>query len=241
VALTLAAGVLLLRHLERTPHPVIDLRLFRDRNFTGAVLINLAVGAIFFATITLVPSLVEGPLGRDPITAGMLMAPRGLATMAAMLVAGRLVKTLAPRGFVLLGLFVTMAGLAMLAATGPESGVAWLVAASLILGIGAGSLITPLSVLTFLTIMPSSRTDAAGLYNLARQLGSALGVAGVTALVAAVTASRASMAEGFAGYYTAFFLLILLAMLAVPAIAVFRLPAAVAPEPGSGPSVDTEA
>ncbi len=231
-ALTLAGGVLLLRHLERAPKPVIDLQLFRDRNFAGAVLINVVVGAIFFATITLVPSLIEGPLGRDPIMAGMLMAPRGLATMAAMLVAGQLVRTLDPRQFVVLGLVVTMAALAMFAATGPDSGIPWLVAASLVLGIGAGCLITPLSVLTFLTIVPESRTDAAGLYNLARQLGSALGVAGVTAVVSTVTPARSTVVgSGFAGYYTAFFALVLLAMLAIPAISLFRVPAAVPAKP----------
>lgn len=238
-ALTLAGGALLLRHLERAPQPVIDLHLFRDRNFAGAVLINLAVGAIFFATITLVPSLIEGPLGRDPAMAGMLMAPRGVATMAAMLVAGQLVKTWDPRAFVLLGLVVTMAALGMLAATGPESGIGWLVAASLVLGIGAGTLITPLSVLTFLTVMPASRTDAAGLYNLARQLGSALGVAGVTAVVAAMAAARPTDSGGLAGYYMAFLLLMLLAMIAVPAIALFRVPAPARPEPESRTGIET--
>jgi MFS transporter, DHA2 family, multidrug resistance protein len=231
VALTLAGAVLLLRHLERAQKPVIDLQLFQDRNFAGAVLINVAVGAIFFATITLVPSLIEGPLGRDPVMAGMLMAPRGLATMAAMLVAGQLVKTIDPRTFVVLGLLVTMAALAMFAATGSDSGVPWLVAASLVLGLGAGSLITPLSVLTFLTVVPEARTDAAGLYNLARQLGSALGVAGVTAVVAAVTPGAPGLGGGFAGYYAAFFTLILLAALSMPAIALFRVGAAMPASP----------
>lgn len=235
-AVTIAGGVLLLRHLERTPKPVIDIQLFRDRNFAGAVLINVVVGAIFFATITLVPALIEGPLGRDPITAGMLMAPRGIATMAAMLVVGQLVKTLDPRPFVALGLVVTMAALAMFAATGPASGIGWLVAASLVLGIGAGCLITPLSVLTFLTIMPESRTDAAGLYNLARQLGSALGVAGVTAVVSTIAPVPPAAFSGFAGYYTAFFALILLAMLAIPAISLLRVQARIPAAPAESPT-----
>jgi DHA2 family multidrug resistance protein len=238
-ALTLAGVVLLLRHLERAPSPVIDLHLFRDRNFAGAVLINVVVGAIFFATITLVPSLVEGPLGHDPMMAGVLMAPRGLATMAAMLLAGQLVKTLDPRLFVVLGLLVTMAALAMFAATGPNSGIAWLVASSLVLGIGAGCLITPLSVLTFLTIQPASRTGAAGLYNLARQLGSALGVAGVTAVVATMVPARLIGAGGLAGYGAAFLALILLAMLAVPAIALFRVQASAPADPAASPEAET--
>jgi len=225
-AITVAGGALLLRHLERVAKPAIDIHLFHDRNFAGAVLINVVVGAIFFATITLVPSLIEGPLGHDSLMAGMLMAPRGIATMVAMLVVGQLVKTLDPRPFVVLGLVVTMGALAMLAVTGPGAGVEWLIAASFVLGIGAGCLITPLSVLTFLTVVPESRTDAAGLYNLARQLGGALGVAGVTAVVATVTPTSASSphtAGDLGGYYLAFFLLILLATLAIPAVSMFRI------------------
>ncbi|HKX08523.1 MAG TPA: DHA2 family efflux MFS transporter permease subunit [Stellaceae bacterium] len=238
-ALTLAGVVLLLRHLERSASPVIDLHLFRDRNFAGAVLINVVVGAIFFATITLVPSLVEGPLGHDAMMAGALMAPRGLATMAAMLLAGQLLKRIDPRLFVLLGLLVTMAALAMFAATDTESGIVWLVAASLVLGIGAGCLITPLSVLTFLTVLPASRTEAAGLYNLARQLGSALGVAGVTAVVATMAPARLIGAGGVTGYYTAFLVLILLAMLAIPAIALFRIQAPAPTDPAASTEVET--
>ena len=206
---------------------IIDIHLFHDRNFAGAVLINVVVGAIFFATITLVPSLIEGPLGHDSLMAGILMAPRGIATMVAMLVVGQLVKTLDPRPFVVLGLVVTLGALAMLAATDPGTGIEWLIAASFVLGIGAGCLITPLSVLTFLTVVPESRTDAAGLYNLARQLGGALGVAGVTAVVATVipaTSASSPHAVGeFSGYYLAFFLLIVLAMLAIPAVSMFRV------------------
>jgi MFS family permease len=126
----------------------------------------------------------------------------------------------------LLGLALTMAALAMFAATGPGTGIEWLIAASLVLGFGAGCLITPLSVLTFLTILPESRTDAAGLYNLARQLGGAMGIAGVTAVVATMTPPatlRPQAVGGFAGYYTAFFLLILLASLAFPAVSLFRV------------------
>ncbi|HEV3175508.1 MAG TPA: DHA2 family efflux MFS transporter permease subunit [Stellaceae bacterium] len=231
---TVGGGALLLRHFDRATQPIVDIHLFHNRNFAGAVLINVVVGAIFFATITLVPSLIEGPLGHDSLIAGILMAPRGIATMAAMLVVGRLVKTLDPRPFVVLGLVVTMAALAMFAATGPGASIEWLVAASLVLGIGAGCLITPLSVLTFLTIVPEARTDAAGLYNLARQLGGALGVAGVTAVVATMTPTAPARTHAFsdlAGYYLAFFLLILLATLAIPAVSLFRIGAVARSKP----------
>ena len=122
---------------------------------------------------------------------------------------------------------LALGALAMLAATDPGTGIEWLIAASFVLGIGAGCLITPLSVLTFLTVVPESRTDAAGLYNLARQLGGALGVAGVTAVVATVipaaSASSPHAVGEFSGYYLAFFLLIVLAMLAIPAVSMFRV------------------
>jgi len=243
-AVVIAAGAALLpRHFERTPNAVVDTQLFRDRNFTGAFLINLAVGAIFFATITLVPSVVEGPLRQNAITAGSLMAPRGIATMIAMLAMGHLTKTLNPRPFVALGLLVTTAALVMFAVIGSDTSLEWIVLASVILGLGAGCLITPLSVLTFLTIVPDARTNAAGLYNLARQLGGALGIAAVTAVIVtapdtpgvASVAHSTGLASGsagaFAGYFTAFGLLAILALLAIPLVGMFRVPKAATTEP----------
>lgn len=208
------AVVMLIRHLGRAQFPVVDPALFVDRNFTGAVLVNIVVGAIFYSTITLVPALVEGPMGRGATLAGALVAPRGVATMAAMLLMGRLTRTIDPRGFVGCGLLLTAIALGMLAAAVDGEDLLWLVLANLVLGVGAGTLITPLSVLTFLTIGADSRTEAAGLYNLARQLGGAVGVAAVTATVAV----------GRSGFFSAFALLTGLAVLTLPLISLFRVP-----------------
>jgi DHA2 family multidrug resistance protein len=208
------AAVMLIRHLDSAEFPVIDPSLFVDRNFTSAVLINLVVGAIFYSTITLVPALVEGPMGRGAALAGALVAPRGIATMAAMLLMGRFTRTIDPRIFVACGLLVTAIALGMLAVATDGAPLSWLVLANLVLGIGAGTLITPLSVLTFLTIHADSRTEAAGLYNLARQLGGAVGIAAVTATIAA----------GTGGFFSAFALLTILAVLTLPLVALFRIP-----------------
>ena len=208
------AAVMLVRHLDSAEFPVIDPSLFVDRNFTSAVLINLVVGAIFYSTITLVPALVEGPMGRGAALAGALVAPRGIATMAAMLLMGRITRTIDPRIFVACGLLLTAIALGMLAAATDGEPLSWLVLANLVLGIGAGTLITPLSVLTFLTIGANSRTEAAGLYNLARQLGGAVGVAAVTATIAA----------GIGGFFSAFAMLTALAVVTLPLVGLFRVP-----------------
>jgi MFS transporter, DHA2 family, multidrug resistance protein len=244
-AVIVAGAALLPRHFERTPNAVVDIQLFRDRNFAGAFLINLAVGAIFFATITLVPSVVEGPLRHDALTAGSLMAPRGMATMIAMLAMGYLTKVLDPRPFVVLGLIGTTIALGMFAMIGQDTSLGWIILSSVALGLGAGCLLTPLSVLTFLTIAPDARTNAAGLYNLARQLGGALGIAAVTAVIVATpdsstavlavrTIGLASSPSGpFVGYFMAFGLLAVLALLALPLVGMFRVAKLGRPEPAA--------
>jgi DHA2 family multidrug resistance protein len=67
----------------------------------------------------------------------------------------------------------------------PDRSGAWLAGASAIQGIGVGLLFTPLSALAFSSLAAELRTDAAGVYSLLRQLGSATGVAAMTALLQA--------------------------------------------------------
>ena len=65
--------------------------MFRDRNFTGAVIFMGVSGMMLFAGLSLPPPLLQDLLGYSAFDTGPLMAPRGAGTLLTMLVAGRLV------------------------------------------------------------------------------------------------------------------------------------------------------
>ncbi len=159
---------------------LIELAAFKDLNFVTALFYIFMVGALLFATMVFLPALSEGPLGTGAWLAGLILSPRGIATMAMMLSMGWLIDRVDHRLLLAIGLIL---GAAALAAMSQASAPAWLAAASGLQGLGVGLMFTPLSVRAFATLARSLRADAAGLYSVLRQLGGATGIAVMTAVL----------------------------------------------------------
>ncbi len=214
--------------------------VFRDRNFALAAAYNFMIGALLFTTIVFVPALSEGPLGWNAMQAGLAIAPRGVGTMATMLAVRYLIDRIDHRVLLTTGLVVTAGGLELMSRVSPQGAELWLAATSAAQGIGVGLLFTPLSTLAFSTVRPELRTDAAGVYNLSRQLGCAAGVAAMTALLqgriqagvlalyhhgglAGLSPMGALEAATFAAYTGCFRTLAIGAMATTPGLFLFRV------------------
>jgi len=150
------------------------------------------VGALVFTTIVFLPSLSEGPLGYEATEAGLAISPRGIGTMATMLLVGYLIDKIDLRILLASGMMITAGSFELLSQMPYHGNAIWLGSTSAIQGIGVGLLFTPLSTLAFSTLAAELRTDAAGLYCLLRQLGCATGVAAMTALLQAKIAHNLS-------------------------------------------------
>jgi MFS transporter, DHA2 family, multidrug resistance protein len=186
IAEAAAAGIALTAigiQVRRSQFLLFRFDVFRDVNFALAAAYNFLVGALIFTTIVFVPALGEGPLGWNATQAGLSIAPRGIATMATMLAVRHLIDRIDHRALLATGLVLTAGALELMARVSPDGGELWLAATSAGQGLGVGLLFTPLSTLAFSTLDSDLRTDAAGIYNLARQLGCAAGVATMTAVL----------------------------------------------------------
>jgi DHA2 family multidrug resistance protein len=177
-----SAAALAARMLKRRSG-LFELAAFKDLNFVMALFYNFMVGALLFPTMVLLPALSEGPLGYGAWLAGLILSPRGIATMVMMLSMGWLIDRLDHRLLLAAGLLLTAAALAGTAQVSAGIDPAWLAAASGLQGFGMGLMFTPLSVRAFATLAPPLRADAAGLYSVLRQLGGATGVAVMTAVL----------------------------------------------------------
>jgi DHA2 family multidrug resistance protein len=182
--LALLGLYLFLIQIVTAQQPFIPPRIFRDLNFSVGLLIMFAVGMVLLASSALLAPYLQ-TLGNYPVAqAGMLMAPRGVGTMAAMMLAGRLVNRLDPR-------LLMFAGFAMLAESAREM-VGWtpdvgpwsLTITTLLQGAGLGLVFTPLQVVAFATLPADLRTDGTALFSLVRNVGSSIGVSVATFLLA---------------------------------------------------------
>ena len=117
----------------------------------------------------------------------MVLAPRGVGTMIAMLLVGRLVGRVDARLLMLAGLAATALSLWEMAGFTTDVSEWAIIRTGIVQGLGLGFIFVPLSTVTFATLPPDLRTEATGLFSLMRNVGSSIGISVVTALLAQYT------------------------------------------------------
>jgi len=195
-ALSVLGAYLFIAHSLTTDRPFLDPRLFRDRNFATGMVFIFIVGIILLATLALLTPFLQTLLGYPVLTAGMLLAPRGIGTMLAMMIVGKLVNRVDPRWLVAPGLMLTALALWQMCGFSLEVTQRMIVVSGVTQGLGLGFLFVPLSTITFATLPADLRTAGTGLYSLSRNLGSSIGISVVVFLLGQFTSqSHASLAE----------------------------------------------
>jgi DHA2 family multidrug resistance protein len=239
VAAAVCAGALIAVRVGRGRFALFRFDVFRDINFAIAALYNFLVGAILFTTIVFLPALAEGPFAWSATQAGLAIAPRGIGTMTMMLAMRYVIDRVDHRALLTIGLVTTAVALELMAQVPLHGGGIWLAATSAAQGIGIGLLFTPLSTIAFSTLDAELRTDGAGLYNLARQLGCATGVAAMTAVLQAriqihvkhlhpaeaiaTSSPQAHSLASFGAYTDCFRMLAITALMMIPGVFLFRM------------------
>ncbi len=171
-------------HTLTAERPFLDPNLFRDRNLVTGLLFIFIVGIILLATLALLPPFLQSLLGYPVITTGYVLAPRGLGTMVAMFLVGRLIGRIDTRLLILTGLLLTAFSLWEMAGFTTDSTTWDIVRSGLVQGLGLGFIFVPLSTVTFATLAPRFRTEATAMFSLIRNLGSSIGISIVVTLLA---------------------------------------------------------
>jgi len=178
-----SALYIFLVHTFTAKKSFVNPALFLDRNFSVGVLFIFIVGITYLASLALLTPYLQTLMGYPVVTAGIVMGPRGLGTMACMFLVGRLIGRIDIRLLLMTGLLLT--AWAMYDMTGWNPNVSqWTIAVTgFIQGAGLGFLFVPLTTVTFATLPPEQRADGTGLYNLSRNVGSSVGISVVSYLL----------------------------------------------------------
>ncbi|QTD97406.1 MFS transporter [Streptomyces cyanogenus] len=168
------------------PVPLLDMRLFRRRGFSGAVLADLLTvlgmsGLVFFLSQYL--QLVQG---RHPFEAGLAELPAAVGAVAAGLVAGRAARRFSVRTVVSGGLAAVGVALAALTTLGQSTGYPVLGAALLVVGVGAGFSFTVTADVILSSVPKDQAGAASAVSETAYELGAALGIALLGSIVTGV-------------------------------------------------------
>jgi len=183
-------------HSLTTASPFVRFDLFKDRNFAAGCLFMAVIGVVLFGTMALVTPFLQNVIGYPILPAGNLLASRGVGTLVAMIMVGRLLKVVEARYLVFTGLiFATFTLWEMIGFTDQTSG--WTIArASVVQGFGLGLVFVPLSTVAFTTLPGYLRTEGTAILTLVRNIGSSIGISMVIAnLTSTTTRMHANLAE----------------------------------------------
>ena len=178
-----SAFYLFVVHTLTAKKPFVRPELFRDRNFAAGVVFVSIVGLTYYSSLALQPPFLQELMNYPVVTAGLVMGPRGVGTMASMLLVGRLVGRVDTR--ILLGIGLALTAWSFSAMTGwtPDISESAIIGVGVVQGVGLGFLFVPLSAATLSTLAAEQRTEGAGFYNLSRNIGSSVGISVVNALL----------------------------------------------------------
>jgi DHA2 family multidrug resistance protein len=181
VMLALTAGIALVATLIwelRHPAPVINLRLFRDRNFSAASVCVFCAFGVLYGSNVLLPQMLQSLMGYSALNAGLVLSPAGFVTMLEMPVIGiMLSRGFDARWMIAFGLFTS--GVAALWMSGLNLGVSsgMVISPRNFQTLGAGLMFVPLNLVAYAFIPKEQTNNASGLFALVRNEGSSIGVA----------------------------------------------------------------
>jgi MFS transporter, DHA2 family, multidrug resistance protein len=183
-------------HSLTTPEPFVRFDLFRDRNFLGGCLFMVVLGMTVFATMTLSALFLQIVLGYPVMSAGLMLAARGVGTMVGMLGVGRLLKFIEARTLIFIGMILTAVTMYQLVYFTNMTPASTIIAVTVVQGLGLGLVFVPLSTAAFATLPANLRTDGTSILTLVRNIGSSVGIPVVVAIVVNSTSvMHAQLAE----------------------------------------------
>jgi DHA2 family multidrug resistance protein len=159
------------------------------------------IGVVLFGTMALVTPFLQNVIGYPILTAGLLLAGRGIGTLIAMILVGRLMKVVEARYLVLCGLALATYTLAQMVGFTDQSSSRTIVLASVLQGFGLGLVFVPLSTVAFTTLPDRLRTEGTAILTLVRNIGSSIGISMV---IAQLTNTTVRMHAHLTEYVTPF-------------------------------------
>ena len=176
--------VALIRVELKHPHPIINLRLFKNVSFSAGNLIMFVVGFALYSSIMLIPLFLQTLMGYSATDAGMVMAPGGIATLITMPFVGAALAKRDGRKIVLIGLILGASSMFIMQGLNLQGSFWNYTWPRIVLGFGLAMIFVPLTTVTLATISRPEMGNATGMFNLLRNIGGSVGIAMAATLLA---------------------------------------------------------
>jgi MFS transporter, DHA2 family, multidrug resistance protein len=157
--------------------------LLKNANFAVGTILMFFVGGILSGTLALIPTMLQSLMDYPVFTTGLVTSPRGIGTMAAMFIVGRLTNRIDNRLIILAGLLMTVVSLWQMTGFSLQMGMAPVITSGLLQGFGLGCTFVPLNTLALSNLPRHILTQGTALRSLMRNLGGSIGISVFEALL----------------------------------------------------------
>lgn len=163
--------------------PLFSRELFADRNFRITCISSVAIMGALYASMALVPPMLQSFYGYPVYTAGMIIMPRGVGAFLTMATVGRIIRFVDARWLMALGLVLLAASFWMMSRFAPTQTATPMVVSGFIQGLSMGLIWVPMSTIAFATLPNHFRMQGATMSNLTRNVGGSLGISALQVLL----------------------------------------------------------
>ncbi len=183
IALMLGAAAVFARRTLRARHPVVELRLLRNRNFAVGSALSFVLGVGLFGSTYLMPFFLGLVRDHGALAIGQIMLVTGLAQLIAAPLAVALERRVDPRLLTLFGFALFGAGLLLSSRQTVNTDAAEMILPQLLRGAAIMFCLLPPTRLALGRLSPGQVADGSGLFNLMRNLGGAIGLALIDTII----------------------------------------------------------
>ena len=195
--------LLVVHTLTTKQAPFVSPGLFKDRNFLAGCLFMAVVGVVLFATLALLPPLLQDLMNYPVVLTGLVTAPRGFGTFASMFLVQWLMRhKWDVRIIIAIGFAITAAALWQMTGFYLQMDRTIVMWSGFLQGLGTGMVYVPLASLAFATLVPALRNEGTAIFSLVRNIGSSIGIAIVTTMLTRNTqVMHSRLAESVTPYF----------------------------------------
>lgn len=165
-------------------HPIVDIHLFRSRNFAVSNLFMGILGFVLLASTAMLPLYVQGLMGYTATQAGLVLTPGGIAIICLMPVVGRLVTKVQARYLIAFGFTVSGVGLYSMTGFSLQADYDTIMLARVLQASALGFLFIPITTAAYDGLPMEKSSDASAIINLSRNLGGSVGISLASTILA---------------------------------------------------------
>ncbi len=170
-----------------TDRSFLNRDLLKSPNFAAGTILMFFVGGILSGTLALVPTMLQSLMNYPVFTTGLITAPRGIGTMIAMFIVGRIINKIDNRLIILIGLVLTVISLWQMTGFSLDMGMGPVVTSGMLQGFGLGCTFVPLNTMALSNLPRHLLTQGTALRSLMRNLGGSIGISIFEALLVSNT------------------------------------------------------